>query len=354
MQPTQTALRVGGNGKYKLDSSAKIPVPRPTCVLVRNVAVALNPADAKMVDLSASSGAIGGYDFAGEIVTVGSEVTRDLKIGDRVCGPVFGNNPGNPDCGAFCEYVEVEAQLVLRIPDNMSFEDGAGLGIASATVGMALYHSIGLPMAPVSRGKAQEEFALVYGGSTSCGTLAVQLLVHSGYKVIATCSPKNFPLLKSLRATGVFDYRSPNCASDILKATKNTLGIVLDCITDRTTMKLCYGVMGDKGGKYTSLDPFPIPMHTRSDITPHWVFVLTMFGQAIAMKGAFKRKKRPQDVEFAKKWFVRMQELLDGNVIKPHPIRVIPGGLDAVVEGINELRLGKVSGEKLVVRVAET
>ncbi|EHL03026.1 hypothetical protein M7I_0998 [Glarea lozoyensis 74030] len=86
---------------------------------------------------------------------------------------------------------------------------------------------LGLELLQQLRGKAQEEFALVYGGSTSCGTLAVQLLVH--------------------------------------------------------------------------------------DITPHWVFVLTMFGQAIAMKGAFKRKKRPQDVEFAKKWFVRMQELLDGN-----------------------------------------
>jgi aspyridone synthetase trans-acting enoyl reductase len=180
------------------------------------------------------------------------------------------------------------------------------------------------------------------------------ILPRSGYQVIATCSSKNFPLLKTLGAIEVFDYRSPECAKKIRVATNKSLSIVVDCITDRTTMKLCYDAMGEKGGKYTSLDPFPILMHSRSDITPHWVFVLTMFGQAIGMKGAFKRKKRPQDVEFEIRWFKRMQELLDANYIKPHPVRVLPGGLAAVVDGIEELRLGKVSGEKLVVRVAET
>jgi aspyridone synthetase trans-acting enoyl reductase len=178
MHETQTVLRVGGNRKYKLDSSATIPILGFSCVLVKVIAVALNPADAKMVDLSAATGTIGGYDFAGHIVKVGSDVVRDLKIGDRVCGPVFGNNPEKPDCGAFCEYVEVEAQLVLKLPDNISYEDGAGLGIASATVGMALYHSLSLPMPTVVAETPKKNFAMVYGGSTSCGTLAVQLLVR--------------------------------------------------------------------------------------------------------------------------------------------------------------------------------
>jgi aspyridone synthetase trans-acting enoyl reductase len=116
-------------------------------------------------------------------------------------------------------------------------------------------------------------------------------------------------------------------------------------------MKTCYEAIGAGGGKYTALNPFPMPFHTRNDVKPHWIFILTMFGQPINVKGPFKRPRpRQKDVEFEAEWFKRAQRLLDQGLIRTHPVRVMKGGIEKVTEGINEVRLGRVSGEKLVYR----
>lgn len=145
-----------------------------------------------------------------------------------------------------------------------------------------------------------------------------------------------------------FDYRSPTCSQDIRDYTHDELAFALDCITDPTTMKLCYEAIGKNGGKYTGLEPFPMRMHTRDDIKPHWVLVLTMFGQELKLKGPYRRKVRLQDVAFSTQWFRHAQVLLDQGLLEPHPTSVIPGGLEEVVKGIEEIKLGKISGRKLV------
>jgi NADPH:quinone reductase-like Zn-dependent oxidoreductase len=183
---TQTALLVQSSGEYALSTSTPLPPISPTTVLIRTAAVALNPADAKMVDFSGctSVGCIGGYDFAGYVVALGSAAEskrqshnmEQLRVGDRVCGLVFGANAGRREVGAFCEYVAAEATFLLRIPIHMAFEQAAGLGVAVATVGMALYQSLELPWPAARRKGAKGSFALVYGGSTACGTMAIQAL----------------------------------------------------------------------------------------------------------------------------------------------------------------------------------
>jgi NADPH:quinone reductase-like Zn-dependent oxidoreductase len=56
---------------------------------------------------------------------------------------------------------------------------------------------------------------LVYGGSTATGSLAIQYAIHSGCKVITTCSPRNFPFVKSLGVTEAFDYKDPECGKKV-------------------------------------------------------------------------------------------------------------------------------------------
>ena len=75
--------------------------------LVKTAAVAINPADAKMLDYSAAPGAIHGYDFAGTVVALGENVRAGLAVGDRVAGFVHGMNCLQPEIGAFAEYVGV-------------------------------------------------------------------------------------------------------------------------------------------------------------------------------------------------------------------------------------------------------
>ena len=56
-------------------------------ILVRTVAVALNPADVLLLEYMAEAGNLLGCDYAGIIDEVGPGVHRSFKKGDRVCGP---------------------------------------------------------------------------------------------------------------------------------------------------------------------------------------------------------------------------------------------------------------------------
>ncbi|KAF4634024.1 hypothetical protein G7Y89_g4084 [Cudoniella acicularis] len=99
-----------------------------------------------------SVGTIGGYDFSSRVILLGSQVQR-LCVGDRA-----------------------EESLLLKIPESMRFEEAAALGVSLSTVGMALYQSLGLRFPSVIAESRPDEYFLVYGGSTSCGTMAIQLL----------------------------------------------------------------------------------------------------------------------------------------------------------------------------------
>lgn len=173
---TQSAIITQAD--LQLGISKDVPIPvllDPDMVIIKNVAVALNHADHKMPTSFPAPGAIDGCDFAGVVVKIGSTVTRPLKVGDRVFGAVHGSNPLCHQSGAFAEYVAAASEFLFHIPDSMSFETAAGLGgVGIGTGGAALYHSLGLP---TPENPATIPFhVLVYGGSTACGTMAIQLL----------------------------------------------------------------------------------------------------------------------------------------------------------------------------------
>lgn len=174
-QPTsQTALKLQGPGDIQITHGNPIPVPREDELLVKVVYVALNPVDAKSMDYSPVPGATMGCDFSGDVVTVGSAVKKALVPGDRVCSSTFGNNPDEPNNGAFSEYVTVPGDLVLKIPPDMSYQLAATLGLGLATVGLALFHTMNLP-APGAP-SPQPHYVLIYGGGTATGTLAIQMV----------------------------------------------------------------------------------------------------------------------------------------------------------------------------------
>jgi NADPH:quinone reductase-like Zn-dependent oxidoreductase len=63
----------------------------------------------------------------------------------------------------------------MKIPSHMSFEEAASLGTGIGTMGLALFHDLGVPGYPTQPATKQKT-VLVYGGSTASGTLALQLL----------------------------------------------------------------------------------------------------------------------------------------------------------------------------------
>ena len=61
---------------------------------------------------------------------------------------------------------------LAKIPDGLSFEDAATLGVGVTTIGQSLYMTLKLPL-PTEPTKTPYPI-LIYGGSTATGTLAIQ------------------------------------------------------------------------------------------------------------------------------------------------------------------------------------
>jgi NADPH:quinone reductase-like Zn-dependent oxidoreductase len=189
-----------------------IPELRDGYMLVHTAAVALNPADWTDIDYSGGyEGCTVGLDYAGTVVAAaaGGETKKTFKTGDRVCGPVHGCNSAHGEDGAFAEYIVVKTDLQMHVPEHMSFEDAATLGCGVLTIGQGLYQSLELPLPPLE-GRVEEvgKWILIYGGSSATGTLAIQFAKLSGYKVVTTCSRRNFDLVRGLGADVVLDYVS--------------------------------------------------------------------------------------------------------------------------------------------------
>ncbi|EUC27697.1 hypothetical protein COCCADRAFT_111014 [Bipolaris zeicola 26-R-13] len=339
---TQKAVVHVSKDVSELRDDVPLPkIPADNWLLVKTKAVALNPTDWKSIHHSPSPGAIAGCDYAGVVEEVGKAVTN-YKVGDRICGFVRGGDPADHSNGAFAEHIKVKEGINLKIPDSMSFEDAATLGIGITTVGQGLYQELGLPIPPA---KAEEPTPiLIYGASTATGTIAVQYAKLSGYEVIATSSPRNFDLLRKLGADHVFDYNEPNVGAKIREVTSDKLKLVFDCIAEGNSFDITAAAISSTGGHMSGL--LPPGNYPRDDVKAVWTLGYTALGERFNER----LDAKPQDYEFGVKFWKRAQELIESGKIKPHPAEV-RDGLAGVPQGLLDLKDGKVSGVKLVYRV---
>jgi NADPH:quinone reductase-like Zn-dependent oxidoreductase len=345
----QTALIGTLDNGIQLSNDAPIPDAKGDFVLVRTKAVSVNPVDTKMTGSYITAGAVAGFDFAGVVERVGPEATKcDIKVGDRVFSVVLGMNPNDPSVGAFAEYTAAAEWTLLKLPSSMSFEEGASIGISFMTTGLALFRSLGLPGNPLEP-STQRLPVLVFGGSSSTGTAAIQLVKLAGFEPVVTCSPHNFDLVRAYGASVVFDYKAPECTETIRKYTKNGLRFALDCISTTASMDFCYRALGRAGGKYTALEPYSEAVaQRRKMVKPDWVMGPQMMGREIGWPKPHWRPASPEIGAFGATWTMTLQRLLDKGLIRPHPILLKQGGLREVLGGIEDIRSKKISGKKLV------
>jgi NADPH:quinone reductase-like Zn-dependent oxidoreductase len=128
-----------------------------------------------------------GFDVAGRIETVGSNVTQ-LQSGDEVFGWCE---------GSFAEYASVpEGQLVLK-PANLTFEQAAAVPISGFAALQALRDT---------RQVQPGQKVVIIGASGGVGSFAVQLAKAFGAEVTGVCSTKSVDLVRSIGADHVVDY----------------------------------------------------------------------------------------------------------------------------------------------------
>lgn len=237
------------------------PAPyTPPCeneIVVRNCAVAVNPVD-WLIPLIGSVAFpwikypfVLGSDVAGEVVEVGPGASR-FHVGDRVLGHAVGMDKARNTSaeGAFQNFTVLLAHMAAPIPDAMTFASAAvlPLGLSTAACGLFEKDQLGLNY-PSEHPKPMGKTLLVWGGSTSVGSNAIQLAVAAGYEVITTASPKNFDYCKTLGATEVFDYRSRTVVAQITKALNGrTLAgaLAIGLGSAEACLDVVHGCMGDK------------------------------------------------------------------------------------------------------------
>lgn len=321
-----------------------LPKLRPGYLMVRTKAVAVNPTDYKSIRRTNVTGAIGGCDFAGVVEQTGEGYDKEWKVGDRIAGMAFGNNYRHHDDGAFAEYILVRADMALRIPDSMSFEEAATLGVGSNTVGQGLFSRQGLRLDGLDSPNKHGEKLFIYGGSTATAAMGIQLATMAGYKVFTVCSPEHFDFAKSRGAVGVFNYKDPESIEQIKAAAGGEFKYVWDTITLPSSAAYCEQLI-QPNGFYRSLSPVPI---SRTDIDVSWTLAYTTLGEPVEKRPVLVKMDVSEDYEDGRKFVALFEKLLLAGEIKIHPHNVSPEGLDGVLDGLKLLEEGKVRGQKLV------
>lgn len=240
--------RFGGPDVFEL-RDVEQPTPGPGEVLVRVIASATNPVDAKIRQTGYWAGikppAVLGYDVAGIVESVGPGVT-DFRSGDEVyyTPEIFGNQ-----LGSYAEYNVAPASIVARKPANLSFAEAAAIPLAGGTAWEAAIRRL-----QVRPG----ETILIHGGAGGVGSFAVQFAKAAGARVLATAGPANQEVLRQLGADVAVDYRAQDPYEVALRETDgrgvdavfSTIGgdvVPRSCAATRPFGRLCsiLGVQGD-------------------------------------------------------------------------------------------------------------
>ena len=196
----------GGPEVLKLE---EVPTPKPQAgqVLVKIHAAGVNPYDTYMrtgtYAIKPPLPYTPGSDAAGVVEAVGSGVTK-VKPGDRVY-------TAKTESGAYAEYALTLEGQVNRLPQNITFEQGAGIWVPYGTAYFALHHH--------AHAKAGET-VLVHGASGGVGTASLQIAHAMGLTVFGTAgTDKGLDLTKREGAHQAFNHGKPGYQDEILKAT---------------------------------------------------------------------------------------------------------------------------------------
>ncbi|KAE8387840.1 chaperonin 10-like protein [Aspergillus alliaceus] len=334
------AAWIDGKGQLFQVRSAPMPKPGPGQLVIKNQAVAVNPADwknQKNASFIKRWPFILGIDVAGTVEEVGKGVTRFTK-GQRVISHVQGLRDQDPAQGAFQLYPLVEEVFTSGIPDSISIERGAvlPLAISTATSGLYLPKYLDLPYLPSPNPKPTGKTILIWGGASSVGAVTIQFAVASGLKVITTASPANHEFVKVMGASVVFDYRSPSVVDDIVKELQGSeLAGVYDAIAEEPSFEPISEILKrlNRQVKVAAVLPCPKPSEGFDPIF--------IFGYEIATT--------PNEKLGEAIWAKFVPQALASGQLQPKPDPVVVGhGLEEIQHGLEVQKAG-VSAKKVVV-----
>lgn len=191
------------------------PVPGPGEVLVEVKAAGIN-----FADLMARIGlypdapkppTVVGYEVAGTVSALGDGV-EGFSVGDRVmAGTRF---------GGYSELVAARAADVARLPDSISFEQGAAVPVnyLTAYIGLIRYGTL-----------EPGERVLIHAAAGGVGIAATQIAKARGAEVYGTASPAKHDAIRGFGVDHPLDYTSPGWESSV-----PPIDVVMDAVGGRS------------------------------------------------------------------------------------------------------------------------
>lgn len=184
-----------------------VPQPGPSQVLIRNRAAALNFFDLLQIQgkyqVKSTLPFTPGAEVAGVVESVGDGVTA-LAPGDRVLAFTSG--------GGYAEYSLADSFRTFRMPDAMSFAEGASLPIVYHTSWFALKQRAAL---------REGEWLLVHAGGSGVGMSAIQIGKALGARVVATAgSQRKLKFALEQGAEHAIDYSTPDWVDRVKEITE--------------------------------------------------------------------------------------------------------------------------------------
>jgi NADPH2:quinone reductase len=207
-----------------------LPTPEPAAgeVRVKLAMSGVNPSDVKSRGGSrpvTSAFIVPHSDGAGVIDKVGSGVPAS-RVGERVW---IWNGQWQRSMGTAAQFIALPQQQAVKLPESVSFEAGACLGIPALTAMQAVE----------KLGNLQGKSVLVIGAASGVGFYAVQMARLRGARVIGTVgSPEKAQVLAGIAIEDAIDYKKESVAERVLAL---TAGRGVDAVIDMdfsTTVRL--------------------------------------------------------------------------------------------------------------------
>ena len=218
MDQKMRAIVARGHGGPKVLRTEEVerPEARGKKVLIEVRAAGVNPVDWRIRrgELRPLSfllpHRVPGRDVAGVVVELGDEV-RGFEVGGRVFAMLDGASGGG-----YAEYAVAGEGAVAPMPENLSFEEAAGVPLAALTAVQAIRDALlevtrNAPHA-CDTGQLERRRVLINGASGGVGTFAVQFAKISGAEVTAVCKAESAALARELGAAHVVDYKEEDFA----------------------------------------------------------------------------------------------------------------------------------------------
>ncbi len=223
-----------------MDLEIPKPAPGPRDLLVRIEAVSVNPIDTKIrMNKAPKKGVplILGYDAAGVVEAIGSEVTR-FQVGDSVYYAGTLTRPGSN-----AEFQLVDERIVGRKPKSLVWGDAASVPLTALTAWEGLFDRLGIDV----EGKNTTQSLLLIGAAGGVGSMVIQLAKIAGLRVIATVSnPKSAEWCKALGAETTVNYHHP-LAPELKQAGWDTVDFIFNAADTHTYWNVMAEVISPLG-----------------------------------------------------------------------------------------------------------